>query len=104
MALFAGFAATAYVLHRRLVRGGAAGTSPVRSPTLWAQLRLVAAVVPAGLLGYLAARGCAELGDFAAVGAGSLVLLFTVALLARPLRLREVGAVIAAGRGRLRRA
>ncbi|SFX99610.1 murein biosynthesis integral membrane protein MurJ [Streptomyces atratus] len=104
VALFAGFAATAYVLHRRLGRGDAAGTSPLRSSALWAQLRLVAASVPAGLLGYLAARSCAGLGDFAAVGAGSFVLLLTVALLARPLRLREVSAVIAAGRGRLRRA
>ncbi|MFI5772352.1 murein biosynthesis integral membrane protein MurJ [Streptomyces sp. NPDC051658] len=104
VALFAGFAATAYVLHRRLGRGDATGTPPVRSPALWAQLRLVVASVPAGLLGYLAARSCAGFGDFAAVGAGSFVLLLTVALLARPLRLREVSAVIAAGRGRLRRA
>ncbi|MGW2088917.1 murein biosynthesis integral membrane protein MurJ [Streptomyces sp. NPDC001880] len=104
VALFTGFAATAYVLHRRLGRGDTTGTSPVRSSALWAQLRLVAASVPAGLLGYLAARSCAGLGDFAALGAGSFVLLLTVALLARPLRLREVSAVIAAGRGRLRRA
>ncbi|MET9658261.1 murein biosynthesis integral membrane protein MurJ [Streptomyces sp. NPDC006510] len=104
VALFAGFAATAYVLHRRVGRSDAAGTSLLRSPTLWAQLRLVAAAVPAGLLGYLAARSCAGSGDFAAVGAGSLVLLLTVALLARPFRLREVSAVIAAGRSRLRRA
>ncbi|MEU6871711.1 murein biosynthesis integral membrane protein MurJ [Streptomyces sp. NPDC046751] len=101
VALFAGFAATGYLLHRRLGRGS--GTSPLRSSALWAQLRLVVAAVPAGLLGYLAARACAGSGDYAAVGAGSAVLLLTVALLARPLRLREVGAVIAAGRGRLRR-
>ncbi|MGW1847359.1 murein biosynthesis integral membrane protein MurJ [Streptomyces sp. NPDC001966] len=99
VALFAGFAATAYVLHRRV--GGAA--APLRSPALWAQLRLVVAAVPAGLLGYVAARACARYGDFVAVGAGTFVLLFTVALLARPLRLREVAAVLAAGR-RLRRA
>jgi putative peptidoglycan lipid II flippase len=102
VALFAGFAATGYVLHRRLARG--TGTSPLRSSALWAQFRLVVAAVPAGLLGYLAARACAGSGDYASVGAGSAVLLLTVALLARPLRLREVGAVIAAGRGRLRRA
>ncbi|MGW2108045.1 murein biosynthesis integral membrane protein MurJ [Streptomyces sp. NPDC001948] len=101
VALFAGFAATAYVLHRR-VGGGAA--APLRSPALWAQLRLVVAAVPAGLLGYVAARACAGYGDFVAVGAGTFVLLFTVALLARPLRLREVAAVLAAGRRRLRRA
>ncbi|MFE9487614.1 murein biosynthesis integral membrane protein MurJ [Streptomyces sp. NPDC006641] len=102
VALFAGFAATGYVLHRRLGRG--TGTSPLRSSALWAQFRLVVAAVPAGLLGYLAARACAGSGDYASVGAGSAVLLLTVALLARPLRLREVGAVIAAGRRRLRRA
>ncbi|MGW9120747.1 murein biosynthesis integral membrane protein MurJ [Streptomyces sp. NPDC055663] len=101
VALFAGFAATAYVLHRR-VGGGAA--APLRSPALWAQLRLVVAAVPAGLLGYVAARACAGYGDFVAVGAGTFVLLFTLALLARPLRLREVAAVLAAGRRRLRRA
>ncbi|MGW7707462.1 murein biosynthesis integral membrane protein MurJ [Streptomyces sp. NPDC054771] len=102
VALFAGFAATGYVLHRRLGRG--TGTSPLRSSALWAQFRLVVAAVPAGLLGYLAARACAGSGDYASVGAGSAVLLLTVALLARPLRLREVGAVIAAARRRLRRA
>ncbi|MEU0633483.1 murein biosynthesis integral membrane protein MurJ [Streptomyces sp. NPDC005989] len=100
VALFAGFAATAYVLHRR-VGGGAA--APLRSPALWAQLRLVVAVVPAGLLGFFAARACAGYGDFVAVGVGTLVLLLTVALLARPLRLREVSAVLAAGQRRLRR-
>lgn len=101
VALFAYFATTAYVLHRR-VRGSGA-TSPLRSPTLWAQLRLAAATVPAGTAAYFAARACAGHGDFAAVGAGTLVLLLAVALLARPLRLREVSAVLTAGRRRLRR-
>ncbi|MGW1428327.1 murein biosynthesis integral membrane protein MurJ [Streptomyces sp. NPDC002431] len=100
VALFAGFAVTGYVLHRRL----GAGAPPLRSAALGAQLRLVAAAVPAGLLGHLAARSCAGAGDFAALGAGAAVLLLTVALLARPLRLREVGAVLEAGRSRLRRA
>ncbi|MFH8473377.1 murein biosynthesis integral membrane protein MurJ [Streptomyces sp. NPDC018000] len=104
VALFAGFAVTAYVLHRRVSGSDATRPSLMRSPGLWAQLRLVVACVPAGLLGYLAARVCEGSGDFAAVGAGSVVLLLTVALLARPLRLREISAVIAAGRGRLRRA
>ncbi|WPW32281.1 murein biosynthesis integral membrane protein MurJ [Streptomyces atratus] len=104
VALFAGFGVTAYVLHRRVSGSDAGRPSLMRSPGLWAQLRLVAACVPAGLLGYLAARACEGSGDFAAVGAGAVVLLLTVALLARPLRLREISAVIAAGRGRLRRA
>ncbi|MFB7916501.1 murein biosynthesis integral membrane protein MurJ [Streptomyces sp. NPDC056061] len=104
VALFAGFGVTAYVLHRRVPGGAGPRTPLLRSPGLWAQARLVVAAVPAGLLGYLTARACDDLGDFAAVGAGTAVLLLTVALLARPLRLREVGAVIDAARGRLRRA
>jgi putative peptidoglycan lipid II flippase len=104
VALFAGFAVTAYVLHRRVSGSDAARPSLVRSPGLWAQFRLVVACVPAGLLGYLAARACEGSGDFAAVGAGTVVLLLTVVLLARPLRLREISAMIAAGRGQLRRA
>ncbi|MFE6667866.1 murein biosynthesis integral membrane protein MurJ [Streptomyces sp. NPDC057697] len=107
VALFAGFVATGHVLHRRLGRGEAAGTARtplLRSRALWAQLRLIAAAVPAGLSAYLAARACAGSGDFAAVGAGTLVLLLVVALLARPLGLREIDAAIAACRGRLRRA
>ncbi|MCX4793866.1 murein biosynthesis integral membrane protein MurJ [Streptomyces sp. NBC_01242] len=104
VALFVGFGVTAYVLHRRISGSGAARPALLRSPGLWAQVRLVVASVPAGLLGYLAARACSGYGDFAAVGAGAVVLLLTVALLARPLRLREISAVIAAGRGRLRRA
>ncbi|MEU6017944.1 murein biosynthesis integral membrane protein MurJ [Streptomyces sp. NPDC047515] len=104
VALFAGFGVTAYVLHRRVCGSSAARPSLLRSAGLWAQLRLVVASVPAGLLGYLAARACEGFGDFAAVGAGTAVLLLTVALLARPLRLREISALIAAGRRRLRRA
>ncbi|MEU9319800.1 murein biosynthesis integral membrane protein MurJ [Streptomyces sp. NPDC048295] len=102
VALFAGFAATGYVLHRR-VGGSGGAASPLRSPTLWAQFRLAVAAVPAGLLGYLAARACSGSGDYAAVGVGTLVLLLTVALLARPLRLQEISAVLTAGRARLRR-
>ncbi|MER5358371.1 murein biosynthesis integral membrane protein MurJ [Streptomyces sp. NPDC002785] len=104
VALFAGFGVTAYVLHRRVSGSGAARPSLVRSPGLWAQFRLVVACVPAGLLGYVTARSCEGSGDFAAVGAGTVVLLLTVALLARPFRLREISALITAGRGRLRRA
>ncbi|MFB6500971.1 MULTISPECIES: murein biosynthesis integral membrane protein MurJ [unclassified Streptomyces] len=96
VALFVGFGITAYVLRRRIPDRAAPGAPP-------AQARLVAAAVPAGLLGYAAARACASYGDFAALGAGTCVLLLTVALLARPLRLREIEAALAAGRRRLRR-
>ncbi|MFF2328151.1 MULTISPECIES: murein biosynthesis integral membrane protein MurJ [unclassified Streptomyces] len=102
VALFAGFGVTAYVLHRR-VRGGLAGPSMVRSPGLWAHVRMVVACVPAALLAYPAARACEGAGDFAAVAVGAVVLLLVVALLARPLRLREISALITAGRRRLRR-
>ncbi|MFF9352019.1 murein biosynthesis integral membrane protein MurJ [Streptomyces sp. NPDC014734] len=104
VALFAGFGVTAYVLRRRLSHGAGPRSPLPRSSGLWAQVRLVGAAVPAGLLGHLTARACDGLGDFAAVGAGTAVLLLTIALLARPLRLREVDAVITAARSRLRRA
>ncbi|MFF0396696.1 murein biosynthesis integral membrane protein MurJ [Streptomyces sp. NPDC005248] len=104
VALFAGFAVTAYVLHRR-VSGGSGERRPAlwRSPGLWAHARLVVACVPAGALGYGAARACDGAGDVVAAAAGVMVLLAVVGVLARPLRLAEVGAVLAAGRGRLRR-
>ncbi|MFD8823272.1 murein biosynthesis integral membrane protein MurJ [Streptomyces sp. NPDC059605] len=103
VALFVGFGITAYVLRRRISDRAEPGAPPMRSTAPAAQARLVVAAVPAGLLGYAAARACAPYGDFAALGAGTCVLLFTVALLARPLRLREIEAALAAGRRRLRR-
>ncbi|MFF4081284.1 murein biosynthesis integral membrane protein MurJ [Streptomyces sp. NPDC001777] len=96
VALFVGFGITAYVLRRRIPDRAGPGAPQ-------AQARLVVAAVPAGVLGYAAARACAACGDFAALGAGTCALLLTVALLARPLRLREVEAALAAGRRRLRR-
>ncbi|MFF7576954.1 murein biosynthesis integral membrane protein MurJ [Streptomyces sp. ok210] len=104
VALFAGFAVTAYVLHRR-VSGGSGGRRPAlwRSPGLWAHARLVVACVPAGALGYGVARACDGAGDVVAAAAGVMVLLAVVGVLARPLRLAEVSAVLAAGRSRLRR-
>ena len=104
VALFAGFAVTAYVLHRR-VSGGSGERRPAlrRSPGLWAHARLVVACVPAGALGYGVARACDGAGDVVAAAAGVMVLLAVVGVLARPLRLAEVSAVLAAGRSRLRR-
>ena len=104
VALFAGFAVTAYVLHRR-VSGGSGERRPAlrRSPGLWAHARLVVACVPAGALGYGVARACDGAGDVVAAAAGVMVLLGVVGALARPLRLAEVSAVLAAGRSRLRR-
>ncbi|MET7545812.1 murein biosynthesis integral membrane protein MurJ [Streptomyces sp. NPDC005479] len=104
VALFAGFAVTAYVLHRR-VSGGSGERWPAlwRSPGLWAHVRLVVACVPAGALGYAVARASDGAGDVVAAAAGVMVLLAVVGVLARPLRLAEVSAVLVAGRGRLRR-
>ncbi|RST22581.1 murein biosynthesis integral membrane protein MurJ, partial [Streptomyces sp. WAC04770] len=57
----------------------------------------------AGALAYGAARAAEGAGDVAAAGAGTLVLLLTVVLLARPLRIAEITAMVDAGRARLRR-
>ncbi|MFI8812201.1 MULTISPECIES: murein biosynthesis integral membrane protein MurJ [unclassified Streptomyces] len=101
VAFFAGFAVTAYVLHRRVPGAGAGAL--LRSPALGAHLRLIAACVPAGALAYGAARAVEGAGDAAAAGTGALVLLLVVVLLARPLGIVEIDAMVTAGRGRLRR-
>ncbi|MFE3383553.1 murein biosynthesis integral membrane protein MurJ [Streptomyces anulatus] len=101
VAFCAGFAVTGYVLSRRLSGPGAA--SPLRSPTLGAHVRLIAACLPAGALAYGAARAAEDAGDPAAAGAGTLTLLLVVVLLARPFGLGEITAMTAAGRARLRR-
>ncbi|MFG2720921.1 murein biosynthesis integral membrane protein MurJ [Streptomyces sp. NPDC048416] len=94
VALFAGLAATAYTLNRRL--GGAA---LLRSPAVLAHVRLLAACVPAAALGYGAARAADPLGSVAAAGAGSLALVVVLALLARPLGLTDINAVLDKVRG-----
>ncbi|WP_416071743.1 murein biosynthesis integral membrane protein MurJ [Streptomyces sp. ID03-2B] len=101
VAFFAGFAVTGYVLSRRLSGPGAA--SPLRSPTLGAHMRLIAACLPAGALAYGAARATEGAGDVAAAGAGTLALLLVVVLLARPFGIGEITTAVAAGRARLRR-
>ncbi|MER7888016.1 murein biosynthesis integral membrane protein MurJ [Streptomyces fimicarius] len=101
VAFFAGFAVTGYVLSRRLSGPGAA--SPLRSPTLGAHIRLIAACLPAGALAYGAARATEGAGDVAAAGAGTLALLLVVVLLARPFGIGEITTAVAAGRARLRR-
>ncbi|MBD0748126.1 murein biosynthesis integral membrane protein MurJ [Streptomyces sp. CBMA152] len=98
LALFIGLAVTAYTLNRRLGGGGL-----LRSPALGAHGRLLLGCAPAALLGYGAARAADRLGDFAAAGAGAAVLLVTVALLARPLRLDGINDMVGklrGGRGR----
>ncbi|MER7464304.1 murein biosynthesis integral membrane protein MurJ [Streptomyces sp. NPDC097981] len=89
VALSAGLAVTAYTLARRLGPRPARGAAPTAT-ALGTHLRLLAAAVPAAGAGYASARAAAGLGDFAAVGAGTAVIILVVVLLARPLRLTEI--------------
>ncbi|MFD9542265.1 murein biosynthesis integral membrane protein MurJ [Streptomyces sp. NPDC060022] len=110
LALFAGWALTALVLHRRLTPGKVPGAASLR-PRLWrsatvaAQAGMLAAAVPATLLGLGAARLSAPAGPAVAAGAGALTVAAVFVLLARPLRLAEVDSLVtgAAARLRLRR-
>ncbi|MFH9296873.1 murein biosynthesis integral membrane protein MurJ [Streptomyces sp. NPDC017520] len=90
LALCAGWALTGRVLSRRLdvVR-------PLRrSSSAAAHARLLLAAVPATALGHLAALGAARAGALAATVAGAAVVVLTFALLARPLRLAELNALL----------
>jgi putative peptidoglycan lipid II flippase len=89
LALCAGWAVTAWVLSRRL-----AVARPLRSDAAGAHVRLLTAAVPATALGHLAALGAAPVGALAAAAAGAVVVVGVFALLARPLRLRELNALI----------
>jgi putative peptidoglycan lipid II flippase len=112
LALFAGWAVTALVLHRRLTpRNADAGPQTARrhSPRPWcsaavaSQARLLAAAAPATLLGLGAARWSLSAGPAVAAGAGALVIVAVFAVLARPLRLAEVDALVTGAAARLRR-
>ncbi|MEU7007209.1 murein biosynthesis integral membrane protein MurJ [Streptomyces sp. NPDC046332] len=146
LALWSGWALTAYALRRRLSRtrrGGegtsgavvpgvsgagspgaagvsgeastfGAGVSGAVSPgaesasasvsrgSASALVRLLVAAVPAAGFGLFAADTTAPAGALAAGAAGGLVILAVFALLARPLRLTEVQALMAGAGGRLR--
>lgn len=108
LALFAGWALTALVLHRRLTPGNVSGTAPPR-PRLWrsatvaAQAGMLAAAVPATLLGLGATRLAAPAGPAVAAGAGALTVAAVFILLARPLRLAEVDSLVTGAVARLRR-
>lgn len=100
LALFTGWAVTAYVLHRRLA-GGSGGLW--RSAALRAQVRLIAAGALATAAAHLAARGAAPAGALAATAAGLLAIAAVLALLARPLRLDGTTALLSAATARIRR-
>ncbi|MFP1665014.1 murein biosynthesis integral membrane protein MurJ [Streptomyces cavourensis] len=99
LALCAGWAVTARVLSRRLgvvrpLRASAAAT---------AHGRLLLAAVPAAALGHLAAAGTAAAGAPVAATAGAAVVVVTFALLARPLGLAELDALLTRVRRRVTR-
>ncbi|MFD7609522.1 murein biosynthesis integral membrane protein MurJ [Streptomyces sp. NPDC059828] len=98
LALCAGWLVTGMVLSRRL--GVAA---PLRSNAVGAHGRLLLAAVPATALGYLAVAGSAPAGALAAAAAGAGAIVLTFALLARPLRLTELDALLTGLRRRLAR-
>lgn len=98
LALWAGWALTAYVLGRRLRGATADGGDGAGS----ALARLLVAAVPAAGYGLLVADLTGAAGAVAAGLAGGLTVLGVFALLARPLRLAEVQALLATGTTRLR--
>ncbi|MFE0516778.1 lipid II flippase MurJ, partial [Streptomyces sp. NPDC058964] len=103
VALFVGWAVTAYVLDRRLPPGPGPRRAPWRSPTAGALARLLLAALPAVPLGHLAAGCAAPLGPLAALTAGSAAIAAAFALLARPLRLAELTSALGALPRALRR-
>ncbi|WP_282697411.1 murein biosynthesis integral membrane protein MurJ [Streptomyces sp. CC208A] len=96
LALWAGWALTAYVLRRRLpaAEGGDGGNGLGR---------LLLAAVPATGYGLFAAEGTASAGAVVSGLVGAATVLGTFALLARPLRLTGVSALLTAAAGRLTR-
>ncbi|WP_406199661.1 murein biosynthesis integral membrane protein MurJ [Streptomyces sp. NBC_01017] len=89
LALCAGWAVTARVLSRRL-----AVARPLRSSAVGAHVRLMLAAVPATALSHLAVLGTAPAGPVVSTGAGATAVIVTFALLARPLRLAELEALL----------
>jgi putative peptidoglycan lipid II flippase len=95
LALCAGWAVTARVLSRRL-----AIARPLRSSAVGAHVRLMLAAVPATALSHLAVLGTAPAGPVVSTGAGATAVILTFALLARPLRLAELEALLSGIRRR----
>lgn len=115
-ALWAGWGLTAYVLGRRLrgdgaraVPSGTAGGPAPAAPdapgggSAGALGRLLLAAVPAAGLGLWTADTAAPAGALGAAAAGALTIAAAFALLARPLRLTELSALVNRAAGRLRR-
>ncbi|MFF5917353.1 murein biosynthesis integral membrane protein MurJ [Streptomyces flavochromogenes] len=114
LALWAGWGLTAYVLRKRLKGSGpsapASGGDPASGSTggpasggsLSALARLLFAAVPAAGYGLLITDLTGPAGAVPSGIAGALTVLTVFAVLAKPLRLTEVQALIGAGSGRLR--
>ncbi|MGO4630259.1 murein biosynthesis integral membrane protein MurJ [Streptomyces sp. 2RAF24] len=114
LALWTGWGVTAYVLGRRL-RGaggpeaGAAGPAPMGAADSastgagTALLRLLTAAVPAAGFGLLVADRTTGAGSVLSGLAGAAAVLAVFALLARPLRLTEVQALLTGATARLTR-
>ncbi|MEV4947447.1 murein biosynthesis integral membrane protein MurJ [Streptomyces sp. NPDC053755] len=112
VALWAGWALTARVLHRRLrpapgaVPAEAVAASSSRpgpaGGARGALGRLLLAAVPAAGLGLFVADAAAPAGAPVAACAGALAILAVFALLARPLRLAEVQALLTGAASRVR--
>ncbi|MER7520923.1 murein biosynthesis integral membrane protein MurJ [Streptomyces sp. NPDC126499] len=101
LALWTGWALTAYVLGRRL-RGSATGPESRERGAGAALLRLLVAAVPAAGLGLLTADlTLPATGPVPSGLAGALAIVAVFALLARPLGLTEVQALLTGARGRL---
>ncbi|MFC5214525.1 murein biosynthesis integral membrane protein MurJ [Streptomyces coerulescens] len=98
LALCAGWAVTARVLSRRL-----AVPRLLRSSAVGAQVRLLLAALPATALAHFAVLGTAPAGAMVSTVAGATAVVLTFALLARPLRLTELEALLAGLRRRLSR-
>lgn len=95
LALCAGWVVTGRVLSRRL-----AVARPLRSSAVGAHARLLLAAVPATVLGHLAVLGTAPAGAVVSTVAGATAVILTFALLARPLRLAELDALLSGVRRR----
>ncbi|MFF0478995.1 murein biosynthesis integral membrane protein MurJ [Streptomyces sp. NPDC004284] len=117
LALWAGWAVTAYALRRRLggaAGGGASGAAEgdgsgaaaggVSGGAFSALARLLVAAVPAAGYGLFVADAAGVAGPVVAGLAGAATILAVFALLSRPLRLAEVQALLASGANRFRRA
>ncbi|WP_302186037.1 murein biosynthesis integral membrane protein MurJ [Streptomyces sp. AC550_RSS872] len=98
LALCAGWALTGRVLARRL-----AVARPLRSTAAGAHARLLLAAVPATALGHLAVLGTASAGAVISTVAGATAVVLGFALLARPLRLTELDALLGGVRRKVAR-